>query len=182
MSQEIHLASLEPHLRPHETNLDALNQRLQALEDRLGQLRTGKPRRRASEAKQTEMSEAPAKTEPTLAELEAQHALTKRAVAAHERLLAMARDERIVAVLAEVAADRQLAREAAVDPRAFAAARGIELPERMALEMQVSDSGATLRITHYDDDVPFVLIWTDDGFMPPPTRESDEPKSAGPAS
>jgi hypothetical protein len=181
MSDEIHLSSLEPHLAQHEIDLEDLRAQADAVAGQLagpGSKRArrvhkgGKTKARAAE------SAGPPKEPPSRDVLEAEHERLERSIATHERLIEMGRDERIGAVLAEVAADRDLARAAAANPRAFAIERGIEVPESVVLDMEVDDYATVLRISNLDPDMPFVLIWTPDGFQPPVETAQGEPGAA----
>jgi len=178
MPNETHLASLEPHLDQHERELDLLIQRADALAAELGvkggaKSESGAPTTAASKRKTAAVIEK----EPVPRKvLQAEQREIKRSIATHRRLIRFGRDPRVGKVLAEVAADPGLAREAAADPVAFAAARGIELPELTRLSMTVDDQGVTLRVAHLDPDMPFVLVWTQDGFQPPTVQEEREPE------
>ena len=175
MPTETHLASLEPHLNQHERELDLLLQRADTLAAELGA--KGAARREPGAAASKRKPAGVAEKEPVPRKvLQAEQQEIKRSIATHRKLIRFGRDKRVGKVLADVAADPQLAREAAVDPVAFAAARGIELPEQTRLSMTVDDQGVTLRVAHLDPDMPFVLVWTQDGFQPPTVQEEREPE------
>lgn len=181
---EVHLDSLAPHVAQHETEFELLAAQAQALDAELAAAGGASKPRRATKAKagtkatkktsqQGPAAEEPsAKNPPDQATLRAERERVERSIATHKMLIELGRNARVGAALAEVAADRQLARLAAADPVGFAAERGITLPENMRLHMVVDDSTMSLRISHYDPDVPFVLVWTPEGFQPPAEHET----------
>jgi len=178
MPTETHLASLEPHLKQHERELDQLVQRADALAAELGAKGSAKREPGTGTASASKRKSVGVVEKDPLPRkvLQAEQQEVKRSIATHRKLIRFGRDKRVGKVLADVAADPQLAREAAVDPVAFAAARGIELPEQTRLSMTVDDQGVTLRVAHLDPDMPFVLVWTQDGFQPPTVQEEREPE------
>lgn len=152
---ETQLESLAPHVAQHESELELLKAQLAALARSLDQDKTAR-------------SDAPVQKEPPdEVSLRAEQERLERSVRIHQRLIELGRDQRVGTVLAEVAADRELARSAATDPFRFATARGIDLPENIRLHMLVNEQSMSLRISHIDEDAPFILIWTPDGFQPP---------------
>jgi hypothetical protein len=147
---EAQLKSLAPHLAQHESELELLKAELAAL------------------ARKPARSDEPLQKEPPdEASLRAEQEHLERSVRIHQRLIELGRDLRVGKALAEVAADVDLARAAATDPFRFATARGIDLPENIRLHMLVSEQSMSLQISHIDEDTPFLLIWTPDGFQPP---------------
>ncbi|QCX81446.1 hypothetical protein C9F11_39320 [Streptomyces sp. YIM 121038] len=105
----------------------------------------------------------------------------ERAIAKHDRIVELARDERVGEVLQAVADDPDLAREAAADPSAFAARHGIDLPATLVVTVLVAGRDVSARFSNADPDMPFEVAWTRDGFQappvpdPPPGRAAAEP-------
>jgi hypothetical protein len=92
----------------------------------------------------------------------------QREIRLHERLIELARDPNIMDALGDLAADPDLAHEAARDPIGAARQRGIELPADMTLDLAVGPGGVDLRITYYNDLYPLVVTWNSvAGFSPP---------------
>ncbi|BCW72431.1 hypothetical protein [Arthrobacter sp. NicSoilB8] len=158
---EAQLESLAPHVAQHESELEQLKAQLDALARSLNPDRA------------VHSDEPVQKEPPDEASLRAEQERLERSLSIHQRLIELGRDHRVGVVLSEVAADRELARSAATDPFRFAAARGIDLPEKMRLDLLVNEQSMFLQITHFDEDAPFILIWTPDGFQPP--EESPNP-------
>jgi hypothetical protein len=181
---EVHLNSLAPHVAQHETEFELLSAQAKALDAELAEAGSAAVPQRAAKAKAGTkatkktskrgpvVEERSAKDPPDQATLRAERERVEQSIATHKMLIELGRDARVGATLAAVAADRELARLAAADPVGFAAERGIALPENMRLNMQVDDSSMSLRISHYDPDVPFVLVWTPEGFQPPVEHET----------
>jgi hypothetical protein len=153
-----HLESLGPHLRAHEERLEQLRAARDGVLRELERLR--------SNDGEQEPEEAP-KPDP-IGRLDYERELIDREIGVHEAILELGRDERLFAVLGELAADAKLAREAARDPRGFAREHGIELPQNLAVELDVgADDDVRLRLIYFDDLSPFVATWDRDGFKVP---------------
>jgi hypothetical protein len=152
MSAASQLETLRPYIARHEAGLAELRARAEAV---AAYLDTEPP------------PDDKLKPLPPRDVFEAQLEALQRAIATHERLFRMASDERIGEALDELATDRELARQVATDPARFANERGIEIPERMTIFLFADEQMTVLRVAYLDDDLPFVLDWTPDGFRPP---------------
>jgi hypothetical protein len=157
-----HLESLERLLRIHNERLVALNTSLQAFAREIRRRETAD----RSHAGDEEKSDPNPKV-GNIPVLIAQRDVIEREIEIHEALIAFGRDQRNLDTLGELVGNTDLAREAARDPRGFAKGRGIEIPANIALELDVDDDRVSLRITHYDELVPFVLTWNDAGLCAP---------------
>jgi hypothetical protein len=104
----------------------------------------------------------------------------ERSISKHEQVVSLARDKRVGQVLQALADDRDLAREAAADPYAFATGRGLELPETMVIDVVVAGSDIYARIANIDEDVPFQITWTEIGFQAPPDPAASASREADP--
>ncbi|MCE0764771.1 hypothetical protein LWC35_17920 [Pseudonocardia kujensis] len=152
MPDNPHLASLQPYLELHKADIADLREQADVLREML---------RRPPPADAPKSPLSPSILESDLKSVE-------RSISTHERLIRLGRDERVGEVLQAVADDPELAREAAVDPRAFAARRGLELPDTFVIKMVVAGRDVSARINNLDPDVPFEITWTQDGFQAPP--------------
>ena len=90
--------------------------------------------------------------------------LLDRQVKQHEQLIALGRDDRVLAALGVLVDDPDQLREAAKDPRAFAGARGVKLPTTMDVVVRVVDDAPVLDVLNYDPLAPFHLVWDRGGF------------------
>ena len=147
-----HLATLKPYLELHAAEIASLRAQADDLE------RDIKRRPRPEDELKPRDPKA----------LRRDLAGLRQAIAAHERIMELARDPGVGELLQAVADDPALASEAAADPRAFAAGRGVQLPDSMVIAAQASAAGIAARIVNLDHDLPFELTWTQDGFPPPP--------------
>jgi hypothetical protein len=163
MPDNPHHATLKPYLELHEADLADLREQAERLRE---MLRDRQP------------DDAP-KPPPSRSALRRDVASVERSISAHEQVIGLARDERVGEILRAVADDLELARDAATDPRQFAARHGLELPDTMVIDMLVSGSDVSARITNRDPAVPFELTWTQDGFQPPPDTDAPRPRHAG---
>jgi len=146
------LATLQPYLELHEADLARMRKHEEAL---LAEIR--RPPRPQGLAKR-----------PLREILRRNLAQLQRTIATHERFMELARDPRVGELLHAVAEDSRQAREAAADPRAFAARTGLELPETLVVHVWLVADEVFARIVNLDDDMPFDITWSRDGFPPPP--------------
>jgi hypothetical protein len=151
MPDNPHQATLQPFIELHQADLADLGEQADRLRE---MLRRPPP------------DDAP--KPPPRSALQRDLASIERAISKHEQVIALARDERVGEALQAVAGDPELAREAAADPRAFAARHGLELPETMVISMLVAGRDVSARISNLDPGMPFEITWTQDGFQPPP--------------
>jgi len=152
MPDNPHQATLQPYLELHQADLADLREQADTLREML--------RRRPPD-------DAP-KPPPSRSALQSDLASVERSISTHEQVIGLARDERVGEVLQAVADDPELAREAAADPRAFAARHGLELPGTMVINILVAGRDVSARISNLDPDMPFEITWTQDGFQAPP--------------
>jgi hypothetical protein len=97
-------------------------------------------------------------------ELEARRANLDSEIQAHQLVLALGRNKKVLDALAEVAGDPQLTDEINRDPQAFAKARGIELPAGLKVH---SESRPRLRVeaASVTGNLNVTLVWdAADGF------------------
>jgi hypothetical protein len=152
MPDNPHQATLQPFIGFHQADLAELREQADKLREML--------RRRPPK-------DAP-KPPPPRSALQGDLATVERTISKHEQVIALARNERVTEVLQAVANDPELAREAAVDPRAFAARHDLHLPDTMVINMLVAGRDVSARISNLDPDMPFEIVWTQDGFQAPP--------------
>jgi plasmid replication initiation protein len=89
-----------------------------------------------------------------------------REVELHERLIVLAGNGRAISILAGLAADLEEARAAAVDPRAYAAERGMALPDDLDIQVAVEEGRVVVRGVLHDDFHSAVFSWdSDPGFQ-----------------
>lgn len=165
--QDIHRTTLEAHVATHQQEIEDLDAALKGLGGR-----TAPPAQGVKKSKQHALDDAPVKEPPSAKVLSARRKFLKRRLAAHAKLIELARQPEIPAVLAGLAADLELAREAAADPAAFAQRRGIRLPEGAQVDVEVGAASLHIRVVSHDEDAPFSLVWTPAGFQPPPEVSS----------
>lgn len=89
-------------------------------------------------------------TTPSAETLEYERDTLDREIRAHELLIALGRDRQALELLEKVAGDPSLAREAAVDPRAFAEARGVQLPRNVAVRVNIVAERVSVEIDYTD--------------------------------
>jgi hypothetical protein len=158
---ESHFESLERLLRIHDEQLVTLHTSLEAFTEEI-------IRREAYWGNAAVRAIEPDGKMGGIPELISQRKMIEQEIETHYVLVVLGRDQRGHETLSELVDNLDLAREVARDARAFATGRGIEIPANMALELDVNEDRISLRITHYDDLVPFVLKWnSDDGFSVP---------------
>lgn len=162
-----HVASLEPHLRIHNEQILALRASHEALS-------------RDIERRERGESSDPNPKPGSIPGLVSQRELIEQNIRQHEALLALGENRLVLDALGELFDSPHLAREASRDPKAFAKGRGIDLPTTVELELTVYEDRVRLRVTNYDDLVPFVLTWTDEGFSPPAHDRTDMPDLSPP--
>jgi hypothetical protein len=73
-----------------------------------------------------------------------------REIRAHETLIALGRDRHALELLDQVARDPSLAREAALDPKAFADARGVHLPRNLMVQVKVAAGRVSVQVDFVD--------------------------------
>ncbi|MFC8125900.1 hypothetical protein [Streptomyces sp. NPDC057302] len=159
MPDNPHQATLERLLELHRGDLADLYEQARALRELL--------RRRPP------WLDTQPKRPPSRSVLQRDLAGVERSIAKHEQIIGLGADGRVGDLLRTVADDRELAREAAEDPAAFAARHGLELPDTMVISMLVTGRDVSARISNFDPDIPFDITWTQDGFPAPP--EADRP-------
>jgi hypothetical protein len=93
--------------------------------------------------------------------------LVGRQLKAHEELIRFGEDDRLHVALGELAENRDVALEAARDPRAFARSRGVALPPYLDLQVLVRQKTVEVRATNLDELAPTVIVWNEDGFSTP---------------
>ena len=98
-------------------------------------------------------------TTPSSASLEYERDTLAREIRAHEILTALGRDRQALALLDKVAGDPGLAREAAADPRAFAAARGVQLPRNMTVRVNIVADRVSVELDYIDRSCPASLTF-----------------------
>jgi len=89
-------------------------------------------------------------TTPSAETLEYERDTLDREIRAHEILMALGRDRQALELLEKVAGDPSLAREAAADPRAFAQARGVQLPRNMAVRVNIVADRVSIELDYID--------------------------------
>jgi hypothetical protein len=150
-----HIESLERHLSIHQEDIADLRRTLRTLSREIRLRETGQGR-------------DPNPKPEGIPGLIAQRELVERELRTHEALLALGRDGRMIDTLGEFLENSGLAREAARDPKAFAEGRGVAIPADMTIELDVDEADrVTMRVAYYDEDSPFTLTWSRDGFSPP---------------
>jgi hypothetical protein len=160
MPDNPHQATLQRLLKLHQADLADLREQA----DRVREMLRRPPR-----------DDAP-KPLPSRSALQSDLASIERAISKHEQAIGLLRDERVGEVMQAIANDPELAREAAADPRAFAARHGFELPDTMVINMLVAGRDVSARVLNLDPDMPFEITWTQDGIQAPP--ESAAPPAA----
>lgn len=89
-------------------------------------------------------------TTPSTETLEYERDTLNREIRAHEILIALGRDGQALELLDKVAGDPSLAREAAADPRAFAEARGVQLPRNMVVRVNIVADRVSVELDYID--------------------------------
>jgi hypothetical protein len=149
-----HLASLQRLLASHETEIAALR-------DTFNKLSREIDRRRAGQW--TDPNPKP----EGIPGLENQLELIGREIKAHDLLLEFGRNRRLVDALGELVDSREIALEAAANPRAFASSRGVELPPNLEVDVIVRPEAVEVRATYFDELAPAVILWDETGFSMP---------------
>ena len=89
-------------------------------------------------------------TTPSAETLEYEREALDREIRAHEILIALGRDRKALELLDSIVGDPSLAREAAEDPRAFAEARGVQLPRNMAVRVNIVADRVSVELDYID--------------------------------
>ena len=96
-----------------------------------------------------------------------QRELLEREIRIHEELIELGRDPKVLEALGDLAENRDYAREAARDPKGAARKRGIDLPAKMTLRLDLELDRVQLQISYWEDLFPFRVTWnSDSGFSP----------------
>jgi hypothetical protein len=133
------LASIERQLRVHDLRLKKLRAWRDADVKLLGRCEGDEGSRRKA-----------MDTTPSAETLEYERDTLDREIRAHEILIGLGRDRQALALLEQVAGDPSLAREAAADPRAFAEARGVQLPRNMAVRVNIVADRVSVELDYID--------------------------------
>jgi hypothetical protein len=149
-----HLKSLAPYVRFHVAELERLRALYEYLSQEIQQRKAGNWR-------------DPNPKPYSIPGLQAELDLVAKMIKMHERLLALARDDRSLEALAELLTSPDSAQQAVRDPKGYARKRGIELPPALEIECTVRKERILVQINHYDRLAPFSITWTNDGFQPP---------------
>lgn len=133
------LESIERQLRAHDLRLIMLRKWRDAVVELLRRCDGGERSR-----------EKAMDTTPSAETLEYERDTLNREIRAHEILIALGRDRQALELLEKVAGDPSLAREAAADPRAFARARGVQLPPNMAVRVNIVADRVSVELDYID--------------------------------
>jgi hypothetical protein len=153
-----HVASLESHVRIHEERLAALREQLKNTPTRTDPNPKGDPNPKPPLRKKINLRD-----------------VLKKEIHFHEQLIELARDPKVRRVLGDLMKDPEFASEAALDPRAAAHSRGIELPAGVTLRLDSDADRVRLRVSSYESLYPFMVTWdSESGFSPVP--EPDAPR------
>jgi hypothetical protein len=134
------LESIERQLRGHDLRLS----KLRAWRDSvIGLLRKYEGRR-----------EKAMDTTPSTGTLEYERDTLDREIRGHEILIALGRDRQALELLEKIAGDLTLAREAAANPKAFAEARGVQLPRNMAVRVNIVADRVSVELDYLDRSCP----------------------------
>jgi hypothetical protein len=146
-----HLESLQRNLDVHEERLAVLRSHQNALEHQATkQARDPNPKVRSPEW------------------ITNQREALDREIRIHEQLIKLGRNPKVLDALGDLAENRDYASEAARDPEGAARKRGIELPAKMTLRLDLEPDRVQLQIIYYEDIFPFTVTWnSDSGFSPP---------------
>jgi hypothetical protein len=144
------LESIERQLRVHHLRLVRLREWRDAVVELLRRCeRDEGSRRKAMD------------TTPSAETLEYERDTLEREMRAHEILIALGRDRQALELLETVVADLSLAREAAADPRAFAEARGVQLPRNMAVRVNIIADRVSVELDYIDRSCAASLTFPD---------------------
>jgi hypothetical protein len=137
----------------HPTALESIERQLRAHDLRVLKLRAWRDAVFAS-LRRCEKDEGSRRkamdTTPSAETLEYERDTLDREIRAHEILIALGRDRQALELLEQVAGDPALAREAAADPRAFAEARGVQLPRNMAVRVNIVADRVSVELDYVD--------------------------------
>jgi len=137
----------------HPTGLDSIERQLRVHDLRLKKLRAWRDAvvrsLRSCEGDKGSRPKA-LDTTPSDETLEYERDTLDREIRAHEILTALGRDRQALELLEKVAGDPSLAREAAADPRAFAEARGVQLPRNMAVRVNIVADRVSIELDYID--------------------------------
>ena len=147
-----HKAGLERQLKVHVRDVAGLRAQLKSLDAELARREKGK------------WSDPNPKPGRGILALRDQRVLIELEIERHLAILALAQDERFVRTLDELAEDPELIDKAARDPKAFARARGLRLPNTVELEVDEVEGHPRVRVVNYDREVPFTMTWDRRGF------------------
>lgn len=147
-----HKAGLERHLKAHNKDVAELRASLKSL---------GRELERREAGRWSDPNPKPGHGTAVLTE---QLQMIEREIERHLALVALGRDDRFLRTLDELIDHPNLVDKAAQDPRAFAKARGIELPATMEVELAQVDGHPQLRVVNYDRVASFTLVWDRNGF------------------
>lgn len=161
-----HLETLNQHMSVHRQRIAELRQLLETLRQEIA---------RREARKGSDPNPKPEGIPGLVGEFK----LVERAIGRHEELLALGQDERLLNALGELLDNPKLARAASRDPRGYARQHGVELPPNMDVTLSLRDDQIEMLVAYYDELVPFVLTWNNDGFSPPPGERSFAPQPAG---
>ena len=89
-------------------------------------------------------------TTPSTETLEYERDALDREIRAHEILITLGRDRQALELLDQMVNDPSLAREAAANPRAFAKARGVELPPNLAVRVDIAGEKVSVQLDYID--------------------------------
>jgi hypothetical protein len=172
----LHLESLERQLRIHEQRIDVLCGHQNALDSEIGHEnitaaasgleRNSSLGRKANQTGETARDSSRKVRSPDW--IARQRNILDREIRIHQRLVQLGRDPKVLDALADLAENRDYAREVSLDPKAAARQRGIEIPPNMTLHLDLKADRVYLQIAYYEDVFPFVVSWdSDTGFSSP---------------
>ena len=145
---------LERRLAVHEERLAALRAHLDEIERATREIDAVIPEVGRESAPRSKMDPSFRLPVP---ELERRRELIADEIAAHETLLALARDPTTIEALNDVLERPDVAAEAAEDPRGFARSRGVELPRNMGVQVRVVGGRTTVLIGYLREGFTVVL-------------------------
>jgi len=161
-----HLKSLDLYVRFHVAALKRLRALYEYLNQEIQQRKAGKWR-------------DPNPKPYSIPGLEAELDLVARMIKTHERLLALAHDNRGLEALAELLTSPDSVQEAARDPKGYARKHGIELPPNIEIDCILRKERIRVQINHSDRLAPFSITWMNDGFQLLPNRDRSARRKRG---
>ena len=138
----------------HATGLESIERQLRGHDLRLCKLRAWRDGVIALLRKYEGRREKAMDTTPSTETLEYERDTLEREIRAHEILIALGRDRNALELLEKVAGDPALAREAAANPKAFAEARGVQLPRNMAVRVHIVADRVSIELDYLDRSCP----------------------------